>query len=324
MRDHFRAFARVFALSVALCALPVTVASWLVTRLGCGGGPDDAFIAYCQTDKFGDYEHGAYALGLNARAIEHLRKAQVLILGNSRTQFGFSTEAVRAFFHDRGVPHYVFGFAYGELSPFTEYLLRQEELRPKVLIINADPFFGMQMSQPAKDVIKPTLGIWLNYTLKSTLNFVRHICGIVPILCWGRYNSIYRSSEDGHWIWTKTFISKRLPVKVGHQKQAEVPPGAIEAVKIFATEFVTRTPVDLQCNILTAAPNIFADFDPLARAVASHIRAPVVLPQVEDLHTIDGSHLTLTSAERWSSAVLREAGPIIDRCLSASALGAPW
>ena len=312
---------RVFALSVALCALPITGASWLATRLGCGGGPDDAFLAYCQTDKFGDYEHGAYALGLKPKAVEHVRKAQVLILGSSRTQFGFSTEAVRTFFHDRGMPHYVFGFAYGELSPFAEHLIKQEQLRPKVFIINADPFFGTQMSQPAKDVIKPTPRVWLNYTLKSTLDYVRRICRTISILCSGRYNSIYRSSEDGHWIWAETFIKKRPPIKVGPQKQAEFSPGAIEEAKRLATEFVMRTAIDPQCMILTAAPNIYADLDVVARAIANHIGAPFALPQLEDLDTLDGSHLTLTSAERWSLAVLREAGPVLDRCLSTSGPG---
>jgi hypothetical protein len=49
-------------------------------------------------------------------------------------------------------------------------------------------------------------------------------------------------------------------------------------------------------------------------AIAEKLGHDLLAPGVEDLSTYDGSHLDEASAERWSAAFLREAGPRIQSC----------
>jgi hypothetical protein len=53
-------------------------------------------------------------------------------------------------------------------------------------------------------------------------------------------------------------------------------------------------------------------------AIAASLDHDVVAPQIEGLHTFDGSHLDEASAERWSAAFLKEAGPRIRDCVDAA------
>jgi hypothetical protein len=53
-------------------------------------------------------------------------------------------------------------------------------------------------------------------------------------------------------------------------------------------------------------------------ALANALGRELVMPEVEGLETFDGSHLDRPSAERWSQAFFRAAGPQILRCLGNS------
>src|SRR5262249_54242624 len=49
------------------------------------------FLAYCRSKQYGDYEHGALYYGLEPAARDNIRNAQVIFLGSSKTQAGFSS-----------------------------------------------------------------------------------------------------------------------------------------------------------------------------------------------------------------------------------------
>jgi hypothetical protein len=55
------------------------------------GYPSDRYISYCGATEYGDYEHGAFWFDLEPVAELSAANADVIFLGNSRTQFGFST-----------------------------------------------------------------------------------------------------------------------------------------------------------------------------------------------------------------------------------------
>src|ERR1700745_3867650 len=48
-------------------------------------------LAYCSSPAFAYYEHGAYFYDLEPAAVENLKKADVIFLGSSHEQIGFST-----------------------------------------------------------------------------------------------------------------------------------------------------------------------------------------------------------------------------------------
>jgi hypothetical protein len=124
--------------------------------------PDD-FLAYCRSLGFVDYEHGALYYGLEPKVRDSIRTAQVLFLGSSRLQAAFAANALRKYFKARGIRYFVMGFGYGEASAFGQPVMERSHASPKVIVINADPFFVVpeMVSEPAKDAIKGGAGyLW--------------------------------------------------------------------------------------------------------------------------------------------------------------------
>jgi hypothetical protein len=142
-----------FALAGAVTGLGYRLGDWAIDSARCRLHREPGtFLAYCTEPHYGFYEQGAYWFGLEPRAIEHLKKADVLFLGNSRAQFGFSTENLRNYFRRRGISYYVMGFGYGESNEFALALIEKYRLKPKLLVIDADPFFNTGVSNPAEAI----------------------------------------------------------------------------------------------------------------------------------------------------------------------------
>ena len=68
------------------------------------------YIAECNQPNFGDYEHGAFYYDLEPGLASSLKSADVLFVGSSQSQIGFSTNSTRHFFQQRGVRYYLMGF----------------------------------------------------------------------------------------------------------------------------------------------------------------------------------------------------------------------
>src|SRR5258705_9120385 len=61
-------------------------------------------IARCRATKgYGDYEHGAFFFDMEPAAHDALERTQVVFLGNSISQFAFSTKSAGEIFQARGI-----------------------------------------------------------------------------------------------------------------------------------------------------------------------------------------------------------------------------
>ena len=78
------------------------------------GYSGDRYLAYCNGTQFADYEHGAFWFDLEPSAKKFAKDADVLFLGDSHIQFGFSTEATNQWFSSASARYYLLGFIYGE------------------------------------------------------------------------------------------------------------------------------------------------------------------------------------------------------------------
>ena len=127
----WRRYVALFILCAALGVLVGGVAQMTIDNLKCRstGYGNDHFLAYCDSQQYADYEHGALLYGLELSAIDSIRRAEVLFVGNSRLQAGFSTKAVRDYFNAINVRFFVMGFGYGEESTFSLAVLRKWEHR---------------------------------------------------------------------------------------------------------------------------------------------------------------------------------------------------
>lgn len=315
VRSPWRRFAVFFLAALAICGGFILPFGRLPEAIGCRSSSDsDSFVADCQ--RIGDYEHAAFAFGLEPAALRRLAAADVVTLGNSRSQFVFSTEAVRRFFESRNIPTYRLGFGHGEGSPFALHIMRKAGGRPRLALINADPFFTAELSRPAAYLVSEPWRAWLGaLRIKFALGTRDRFCAIVEwkTVCRGWRSTMYRVRADGRWSWRNTFSVREgaTEIDAAPAPPLDLPPETVT----HARTFLDATGIAPRCLVLTAVPNSKQDAGGAAAELARALGAPLIMPQLNGLRTIDGSHLDTESAERWSSAFLRQLEPILPACL---------
>ena len=305
------------------CIFGVTIyfSTWAAKVAGC---PllDEAgsYLAYCSDSRYGDYEHLAYALELVPAAVRSLKNAEVIILGNSRTQVAFSTPQVDNFFRARSISYHVLGFGYGETGEFAAYLFRKYHLTPRVLIINADPFFTEGLSTPAQQAIAAGPQVWVDGLMKTAFEHVHgFVCRVSSRACLHTAGSIYRSFETGQWLWhghnTYNTSLSIVGEEISSRKATPLDDTALKKFHDVATRLLPSFNIRKRCIILTAVPTPRIDGDRIAGALGADFRLPVVLPNIQGMRSSDGNHLTPTSAENWSAAFLSDSALTIGQCL---------
>lgn len=286
------------------------------------------FLAYCTEPHYGFYEHGAYWFDLQPDAIERLKKAEVIFLGNSRAQFGFSTDKIREYFRQRSIPYYVMGFSYGESAYFAIAMIEKYQLKPKVLVIDADPFFNTGYSNPANAIFDQS-GSWLDrdlrwvsvrwdYLTRHYFNLLQpSLCAIFgKLICTSEFKAIYRSEYDGMWIWRDVYAPPDGESIPNEPKNAVIGVDIAIDLQYEARRFMSRISVPPECVVITQVPNSVHEAKTYTYEMGKITGAQVVFPELSGLSTIDSSHLNWTSAQRWSEAFLKGADPIITRCTS--------
>ena len=273
------------------------------------GYTPDRYLAYCHAKGYGDYEHGAFWFGLEPSTQDFTRNAAVLFLGSSRLQIALSTSATADWFSSNATRYFLMGFGYDGNVVFEGALLRKLKPLAKVYVINIEGFFGRFESSPVRTVMRDS-SARNQYELKRIWQFVhQRSCKAFPLICGDRY-TIFRSRETGTYYlqgfgeFAKRAVSQDLTIDQGAaQNEAEA-----------AREFLSGLPVERGCVILTMIPYAGTKLG-TANAIANALGIDLVMPKLDGLQTFDGSHLDQTSAERWSEAFLKAAGPRIRKCL---------
>lgn len=319
-RAH-RVFLGLFVVVAPLAFLAGSVGQVTFDNLQCrtSGYAAGGFLAYCRSEQYADYEHAALYYGIEPGVVGSLRSAQVLFLGSSKTQAGFSTGAVRRYFEGRGVRFFVMGWGYGEWSPFALAVIKGWHLSPGVLVINADPFFSDKLSPPARDALDGDGPFLWRLTLKMLFQRVhRAVCSLPWPRCSERAPSIFRSPTDGQWDWIGPYIAEQSTPIVRAAQQTITPAEFALATEI-GERFLGEVGLDRRCVVLTGTPNSMLDSPGIAERLALALRTRTLTPPADGLATIDGGHLNRASAERWSWRLVEALTPILDECLPALA-----
>ena len=268
----------------------------------------DSYLAYCNAVGYGDFDHGALWFDLEPEVLESAGTADVLFLGSSRMEFGFSAAATRDWFTARSMSFYLLGFSHTENVVFTTPLLEKISPRAGVFVINLDRFFDDRETPPVQQIFHDDQAA-SRYRRKRLWQYPHRVmCGIVAFLC-GEEIAFFRSRPDGEWRLgrasglTATGVED-LPLTDREGLQRALP---------FGDEFLSRLSVPRSCVILTLVPSLGTSREEAA-AVATALGTEFVYPDLEGLRTFDGSHLDPPSAERWSRAFMDLADPVIDRC----------
>jgi hypothetical protein len=309
-----------FAVFAPLGALLLSLARTTIDNIDCKSSKyrEGDFLAYCQSKQYGDYEHGALYYGLEPGIGENIRAANVIVLGSSMAQAAFSTKAVRAYFDRHNLRFFVMGFGYGEGSPIALAILKRWEAAPQVLVINADPFFLDKSSEPALETLEGKPAFLWRLTLKMMFQRIHRIlCSAAPFLCRESEPSIFRSARDGQWNWIGPYVADRT-IPIDPTTRKAFAPERIEMSRQWGEKFLTEIGLNRRCVVLTGIPNPLADTRAIAEALARALKTSSIFPPANGLElvTVDGGHLNLASAERWSGQFVEALTPILQDCLA--------
>jgi hypothetical protein len=275
------------------------------------GYGSDRYLAYCQATKYGDYDYGAFWFDLEPEATAAAANAEVLFVGNSRMEFGLSSEAISNWFSSRAISYYLLGFSYDGNYNFEAPLLRRLHPQAKVYVINIDLFFGEYLSPPLM-IIRGDPNAKARFEEKRGWQRIhKALCGTFPAVC-GDEVAFFRSRVTGDWI-VQGGQFESGSVSYDDRVDEDV----LKAYTAAGTEFISNLPVDRDCVMLTMVPKRETGNETM-RAVAAALGVNLYAPELEGLTLFDGSHLDRESKERWSSAFLEAAGPQIQACLDKS------
>lgn len=276
----------------------------------------ERYLAYCQASNYGDYDYGAFWYGLEPSITDAAARADVLFLGNSRLQFGISTDATVRWFKSNSESFYLLGFAYDGNLGFAAPLLQRLQPRARVYVISVDQFFREPLTPPAQAVMRdsssrPRYGEKRFWQLAH-----RSICTRSPGLC-GHEPAFFRNRSNGTWVvagghWAAT-PAVTYTDTVNHTQ--------LDGYLSVGRKFLSQLPAQKECVLFTVLPKAAGTPGTelgTARALAAELGVPFVSPQIEGLRTFDGSHLDRQSAERWSAAFMDSAAPLIRKCLTQS------
>jgi hypothetical protein len=274
----------------------------------------DRYLAYCQGAHYADYEHGAFYFDLEPTVQDYVRDTDVLFLGTSRTQFGFSTAATADWFASASAHYYLMGFTYFENVLFAEKVLRKIHPRAKVYVINVDGFFARSETFPAKAVLQDPEAR-RRYEEKRLWQRVHEpVCQAIAPLC-GHKTVIFRSRETGAYS-MELAASEQKIIPVSYDQ--DVDQGLVASNTAAAVDFLSEF-TQGKCVILTSVPFVGTKIGN-ANAIAAGLGIKLTAPEIlEGLQTFDGFHLDQPSAERWSESFFRIAGPKIRSCLEGQA-----
>jgi len=266
------------------------------------GYSDDHYLAYCHSTRYGDYEHYALYNATETQAINALSKARVLFLGNSNTQYAFSTDAIASYFNHINVPHYVMGFGQGAQSPVALSVIKKHKLQPQMVVANIDPFFSTETNGTFQRVLDSGDALHSEFARKRKIQrWQARVCADAESswfrwACRGSAETMYRSKKNGHWLTDYYRENQQHPVS--HSDDLL---DSVAQTSDIANEFIKSVNVPRECVVLTLTPRTGTP-TAFAKALAASLQLPLIMPELENLVTIDHSHLDKHSAARWSAA----------------------
>ena len=315
--ESFMLAARSGLYILLVLALALGAAGYSLRRYGifscqASGYASDRYLRYCAATSYGDYDHGAVWFGLEPAVDPAARNARVLFLGNSRTQFAFSSKATADWFSSLSESYYLLGFSHEENYTFEVPLLRKLHPQAKVYVINIDTFFEPSETGPGKTVMRDESAKNRYEEKRQWQEIHKAICTAFKAIC-GHGGGFFRSRSVGAWTVTGGRFTSE-PVSYDENIDQKM----LSFYTALGNEYLPSLSADRACTILTIVPTVKTGVG-TAKAVAAALGMNLVAPRLSGLTTFDQVHLDTESAERWSATFLEEAGPQIRKCLSQSA-----
>ncbi len=231
--------------------------------------------------------------------------------------FALRPEDLRPFFAAEAVSYYVMGFGFREGDRFPLAIIRKFDLRPALVVVNADGFFGAGLSPWAEIVNRdtPFAARKMHFEAEAAHEARRAVERLAPNwlqrfglpgLGLRRGFIAYRSRQDGTWSvspWPRGTEGFAAPSLDG----SALSRGEVAAARAFKAEMDARG----SRLVLTRVPSP----EPMPGAgparFAALLGVPLLLPEVAALTTHDNSHLSEGSARDWAGAFVQILEPYV-------------
>jgi len=287
-----------------------------VFRCDASGYSDEFFLSYCGDPAYGFYEHYAFFNGLEPAAIDSLRNAQVVFLGNSKSERAFTASVFEKYFNAKGVPYYNLGMG-AEWDVFPMKMIKRYGLRPKAVVINADYFFYNAANLSAKEVLGAEGGEPpLEGRLKKRVQYYhRKLCAnaegmLGDLLCGNGQQTHYRSNRTGRVIFKNISYKESFPSAVDETSDEPDYDLFLDNAQRFKRVLDDAG----ACMILTVVPWLKTDYR-VAQKISDVLGVPFVRIPPDEYPTYDEGHLLPESAEKWGATFLKQAEPNLSACL---------
>ena len=292
----------------------------LTVSLGCAVNErrTEEFVAYCDTKAGFSVDQGVYFFGWDRRVVQSIKEADVLLLGNSRLQLGLDPELVGRALGARNLKYHYLGFG-GEQYRFARALIEKHRLRPKLLVINVDPFFEGHLHWAGEILLTRH---WINgfaiFRYRKTSQDLRQsICHRLRThhpYCRSAVGTLFRERTSGAWrfaYWEETGTQLNPVARSIDERK-------IEILVRNAKQFLADMALPKECVLMLQVPGR-ETFAELPHTIASAVSAVSIRPVNVALETFDGDHLARGSVRIWTAAVLPKLENAVDACLGALA-----
>jgi hypothetical protein len=292
-------------------------------ELSCwsGGYQQDAWLAYCNSKRYGVYDVEAIWHRVEGDVVPAVEAADVLTLSDSHLQNALSLGEASPWFAAHRYSLYMLGLPTAE-SGFGERLLDNFHPHPKVVILDASPYFTGGLGTFEQSIFQdPDASRKEVLKLKDFQALHERYCAGLPWAC-GHNFAYYRSRIDGHWIFpapsTSIWIGgndvpndkQRFPTGRTPNENLSLYPKYLESAK----RLVDKLSMPTECIVITNVPGQ-EDLRGLAQYIGQSLSLTVVDPDVANLDTFDRAHLTPESSRRWTEAFLQQLEPLLQHCL---------
>ncbi|MFZ5428510.1 MAG: hypothetical protein ACOZEN_16220 [Thermodesulfobacteriota bacterium] len=235
-------------------------------------------------------------------SIENARKADILLLGDSRALLGFDWRQIEAFSKDHGVRIFNLAIDGGTGWEFPLALMKRHGIRPKAVILTVPSFISNPVFPAAREAMDSSLLTSFKYVLsgETIWRLKNSIAMVSPrLLTWfyprHSFHSTYRSTVHGNWYRDNWIDDPRYPVRAAGEPCGKEPPLPAEFMDTLSgwgtTVILGDIPGDNWCP---------AD----AARLAARMGAESVTVSDKGLHTYDHGHLTRDSSELFTRRFL--------------------
>lgn len=276
--------------------------------------PDPTY--YLAHDRGGHVDHHVIYWGTDAEAVNRLKAADILFLGTSRMMFALRSRVLAPWAAAHGVTYYALGFGHRDGDGFVLPLLRKHDLRPALVVVNVDGFFGRPPSEWADRVMRDSPFGARQRLFEAELGHEarRLVHRVIPnwIDLYGRPGFpfgnefiAYRSRRDGTWF-VSPWPEPSMAAPSADFEVETVGPRMGDPARALKAELDRRG----ARLVLTYVPTPDdAGGNPVA--LGRLLGVPVVGMDVDGLTSHDGSHLSEESAVFWSQRLIQDLTPYL-------------